>query len=136
MKTKLWRQYHVALTLGCAPITVGERASLPWQQHSEQAGHLYWWGSQGLPHHSSAANLWSHGDWSGMRDEEQWHQNCPWPVKQTNKEHVELGSPVIPPFKITVTNCQPDFALINDDLITNLIWTGYLFFQKTITSRK
>lgn len=50
------RQSRVALTLGCAPVAVGERAGLPWQQHSEQVGRLYRWRPRGPPRRSSAAS--------------------------------------------------------------------------------
>lgn len=83
------RQNHVALTLGCAPVTVGERAGLPWQQHSEQVGRLYRWRPWGPPRHSSAASRWSHGDWSGMRGEGRWRRSCPCAVGQT-KTRIQL----------------------------------------------
>lgn len=85
-KAQALRTNHVALTLGCAPVTVGERTGLPWQRHSEPVGRLYRWKPRGHPRHSSAAIRWSHGGWSGMQGEEWWRRSCPCAVSQTEQE--------------------------------------------------
>lgn len=81
------------LTQGGSRRAASERGSLPWRQHSGQAGRPCLWPRWGPHRHDAAASSPPQGGRSGQPDAELWHQNCLCPV---GREPVRVPRPAAP----------------------------------------